>query len=511
MEDQDSMPPPSGDVSFSSTNADTRMDSMWAAFDDFDNLDGTLGDGHGLELELDFEKLIAKASPSPAGSMRRDLSMPAEQAYQPSRSMRGAGATDLPPFQVPLLPPSSLSEASSSSPAYASTLSGGAAAAASATSAGGVSISRDLEQAVEAQLPQLPEALGKRPRTADPAQRLQRSRERKCFHAKRSRLRKKFFLQSLQALRADMERRNVALAAAVTAHLPPDVAQRALEAAKQATSKERPLDEGGVGAEGAVSSPMAAAAAAAEKLAGSFGGHAADPAPAAAGSAGSHFIDALDPCDSALVRSIASSMQNFVITNPRAPDNPIIFASEQFYKLTGFPPSEVIGFNCRFLQGPGTDPRAVQLIREGLHRGEDISVCLRNYRKDGSSFFNQFFLAPLRGSSGEVENYVGVQAPVSEDHFKKVCEKQFELAELKRKMRDDATASKLSAGQRKPMAPLRPGQMSPKLLKTASSDVSTSSSSSSTTTTLTKVEEEDDGRRKSARSRQPSRRAVTAH
>ena len=76
---------------------------------------------------------------------------------------------------------------------------------------------------MEAQLPQLPEALGKRPRTADPAQRLQRSRERKCFHAKRSRLRKKFFLQSLQALRADMERRNIALAAAVTAHLPPDV------------------------------------------------------------------------------------------------------------------------------------------------------------------------------------------------------------------------------------------------------------------------------------------------
>ena len=466
-----------GTVCFNSSSADTRMDSMWAAFDDFNNLDQAFGAAAGadgvqssFDLEMDFDKLIAKASPSPAGSLRRDLSMPAEHAYRPSRGMLPVA-----PFQIPLplahhcgsgLPP----RAGASALVPGSAASGGAAAssapgaAKSAQQQGGC-LSRDLEQAVEAQLPQLPDALGKRPRTADPAQRLQRSRERKCFHAKRSRLRKKFFLQSLQTLRADMERRNLALAQAVREHLPPDVAEGVLEAAKQATGKERP-DQGPGSAVAAASA--AAAAAADGATAGLSAAAAAASSSAATAAAGliagdegknnTSFMTALDPCDSALVRSIASSMQNFVITNPRAPDNPIIFASEQFYALTQFAPSEVIGFNCRFLQGPGTDPRAIQLIRDGLQRGEDISVCLLNYRKDGSPFFNQFFLAPLRGQSGEVENYVGVQAPVAEAHFHKVCEKQFEIAAARRKARE-AGESSAEAPAAAAATPLRPDQI----------------------------------------------------
>ena len=141
---------------------------------------------------------------------------------------------------------------------------------------------------------------------------------------------------------------------------------------------------------------------------------AADPAPAG--------IPALE---SALVRSFLRSSQNFVVTDPRAPDNPIIFASEQFYALTGYVPAEVIGRNCRFLQGPKTDARTVQLIRDTLRRGDDeATVCLLNYRKDGTTFYNQLLLAPLRGPGGEVENYVGVQEPVSEEHFNQACEKQ---------------------------------------------------------------------------------------
>jgi PAS domain-containing protein len=474
-----------GTVCFNSSSDDTRMDSMWAAFDDFDNLDqafGAAADADGVlqssfDQEMDFDKLIAKASPSPAGSLRRDLSTPAEHAYRPSRGMLPVA-----PFQIPLslahhgssgLPP----RAGASALVRGSAASGGAAASSAAGAAKsaqqGGCLSRDLEQAVEAQLPQLPDALGKRPRTADPAQRLQRSRERKCFHAKRSRLRKKFFLQSLQTLRADMERRNLALAQAVRSHLTPEVAERVLEAAKQATGKERP-DQGPGSAIAAAAAAADAAAAAADGATAGLSAAAASAAASTAGLSGAgdegknntSFMTALDTCDSALVHSIASSMQNFVITNPRAPDNPIIFASEQFYALTQFAPSEVIGFNCRFLQGPGTDPRAIQLIRDGLQRGEDISVCLLNYRKDGSPFFNQFFLAPLRGQSGEVENYVGVQAPVSEAHFHKVCEKQFEMADVRRKARE-AGESSAEAPVAAAATSLRPDQIAAALPVTA--------------------------------------------
>jgi PAS domain len=56
---------------------------------------------------------------------------------------------------------------------------------------------------------------------------------------------------------------------------------------------------------------------------------------------------------------------------------------------------QVIGRNCRFLQGPGTDPRAVDIIRRGVAEGRDTSVCLLNYRADGKAFWNQFFVAAL--------------------------------------------------------------------------------------------------------------------
>ena len=73
-----------------------------------------------------------------------------------------------------------------------------------------------------------------------------------------------------------------------------------------------------------------------------------------------------------------------------------------------------MGRNCRFLQGPGTDPAAVDIIRRGVALGEDTSVCLLNYRADGTPFWNQFFVAALRDSEGNIVNYVGVQCKVEE-------------------------------------------------------------------------------------------------
>ena len=100
------------------------------------------------------------------------------------------------------------------------------------------------------------------------------------------------------------------------------------------------------------------------------------------------------------------------ILDPSLPDNPIVYCSENFCKITGYKRAQVIGRNCRFLQGPGTDMRAVDVIRQGLTNGQDVSVCLLNYKADGTPFWNQFFVAALKDANGEVLNFVGVQQEV---------------------------------------------------------------------------------------------------
>jgi PAS domain S-box-containing protein len=117
--------------------------------------------------------------------------------------------------------------------------------------------------------------------------------------------------------------------------------------------------------------------------------------------------------DYRLIHSLVNSQQNFVLSDPSLPDNPIVYASEGFCKMTGYKRHEVLGRNCRFLQGPGTDQAAVDIIRKGITEGRDISVCLLNYKADGTPFWNQFFLAALRDGDGNVVNYVGVQCEVN--------------------------------------------------------------------------------------------------
>src|SRR3712207_3038169 len=73
-----------------------------------------------------------------------------------------------------------------------------------------------------------------------------------------------------------------------------------------------------------------------------------------------------------------------VITDPRQPDNPIIFVNDAFTHLTGYARSEVVGRNCRFLQGPDTDPETIALVRERLKTGEGFETEILNYKKDGS-------------------------------------------------------------------------------------------------------------------------------
>ncbi|CAO2145290.1 unnamed protein product [Urochloa humidicola] len=101
--------------------------------------------------------------------------------------------------------------------------------------------------------------------------------------------------------------------------------------------------------------------------------------------------------------------KNFVITDPRLPDNPIIFASDSFLQLTEYSREEILGRNCRFLQGPETDRVTVKKIRDAIDNQTEITVQLINYTKSGKKFWNLFHLQPMRDQKGDVQYFIGVQ------------------------------------------------------------------------------------------------------
>ena len=124
-------------------------------------------------------------------------------------------------------------------------------------------------------------------------------------------------------------------------------------------------------------------------------------------------VKAIVEPDYRLIAALSTAQQTFVLSDPSQTDNPITYASPSFLALTGYTLKEVVGRNCRFLQGPETSHAAIKEIKDAVGRGEDISLCLLNYKKDGSPFWNQVFIAPLKDTSGKVVSYVGVQCEVT--------------------------------------------------------------------------------------------------
>nr|AML77484.1 putative LOV domain-containing protein [Bougainvillea spectabilis] len=125
--------------------------------------------------------------------------------------------------------------------------------------------------------------------------------------------------------------------------------------------------------------------------------------------------------------------KNFVITDPRLPDNPIIFASDSFLELTEFTREEILGRNCRFLQGPETDQATVQKIRDAIREQREITVQLINYTKSGKKFWNLFHLQPMRDQKGELQYFIGVQLDGS-DHVEPyviACQREQSIKVLK--------------------------------------------------------------------------------
>jgi PAS domain S-box-containing protein len=113
-------------------------------------------------------------------------------------------------------------------------------------------------------------------------------------------------------------------------------------------------------------------------------------------------------------RAVIATDITFTITDPRRSDNPLIWVNPSFTRVTGYEAEEVIGRNCRFLQGPATDPGAVAIIRNGLEARETVTTTLLNYRKDGTAFWNQLSVSPVFDGDGELVSFVGVQTDVTE-------------------------------------------------------------------------------------------------
>ncbi len=203
-------------------------------------------------------------------------------------------------------------------------------------------------------------------------QKLER-RERNREHAKRSRLRKKFLLESLQEQIHGLQEQLEKFKKTIRAEIPAPKAEQLIDEICGHENKYTPL-----------------------------------PMPSGFGP-----VKTLMEPDFRLMSALSGSQQNFAISDPTLPDNPIVYVSQGFLDLTGYQLDQVLGRNCRFLQGPGTDQSAVDVIRKGIAEGIDTSVCLLNYKADGTPFWNQFFVAALRDAENNVVNYVGVQCEVS--------------------------------------------------------------------------------------------------
>jgi PAS domain S-box-containing protein len=199
---------------------------------------------------------------------------------------------------------------------------------------------------------------------------IDRRRERNRILARRTRLRKKFFFESLQKELMDLQRENYILK---------DVA------------KEH-LDEG-------EAARLLAECDALEKL-----------PPGVFEACGQNELVSED---FNLVSSIQKSQHSFVITDPSLPDNPIVFVSDDFLKVTGYTREQILGRNCRFLQGTDTSKEKVDTIRQALANGEDVSITLLNYTATGKPFWNKLFIASLRDAENNVVNFIGVIVPVA--------------------------------------------------------------------------------------------------
>lgn len=133
---------------------------------------------------------------------------------------------------------------------------------------------------------------------------------------------------------------------------------------------------------------------------------------------------------SSLVTCLSRIAGSFSLTNPNLPDNPMVFCSPGFLQMVGYDSSELVGRNCRMLQGPDTEQDAVAVLRKAVAEGRPATVTLTNYRKDGSAFRNCVHVVPIRDAAGRLQFLCGVQLDLSTANNKEAVLAKLSLSDV---------------------------------------------------------------------------------
>lgn len=113
-------------------------------------------------------------------------------------------------------------------------------------------------------------------------------------------------------------------------------------------------------------------------------------------------------------RSINSATNGILIADARQPDMPTVYCNAAFEKITGYAAEEVLGRNCRFLQGTEHQQPGIETIRRAIRQGTEAKAELRNYRKDGSLFWNELYIAPVKDQQGRLTHFIGIQTDITQ-------------------------------------------------------------------------------------------------
>ena len=114
-----------------------------------------------------------------------------------------------------------------------------------------------------------------------------------------------------------------------------------------------------------------------------------------------------------LERSVEASTHGLLISDARSEDYPTIYVNPAFEKITGYTQSEIMGKNCRILQGPDTDEETKRSIKEALQSQKEISTVIKNYKKDGTPFWNELLISPVKDSKGNLTHFIGLQNDIT--------------------------------------------------------------------------------------------------
>ncbi len=141
--------------------------------------------------------------------------------------------------------------------------------------------------------------------------------------------------------------------------------------------------------------------------------------------------------DSEAFRILADSPISMVLSDVTLPDSPIVYVNSSFERVTGYDAGAALGRNCRFLQGPETDPEDVQRIRRALNNKTETTVDIVNYRADGSRFLNRLLLTPIYDGGGDLRYYLGIQKRLTDSEARNsVNVNQHTIREMKHRVKN---------------------------------------------------------------------------